>query len=106
MPIEHARFCGNSLPIREVDMLSTTRDAPYELQLTEEPAGLMVKLQRLVGGPWVIGNQPQFSWAIFLQYTITIPSIVSKVSSYDLVILNNDGGGIFHCYPSPNKDLW
>ena len=109
MPIEHALFVGNSLPIREVDMLSTTRNAPLRVAANRGASGIDGQIATACG--WAMGHrQPTTILLGDLSAIHDLNSLLLFRESpvpMTLVILNNDGGGIFSLLPiSKQKDVF
>ena len=109
MPIENALFVGNSLPIREVDMLSTTRNAPLRVAANRGASGIDGQIATACG--WAMGHrQPTTILLGDLSAIHDLNSLLLFRESpvpMTLVILNNDGGGIFSLLPiSKQKDLF
>ncbi|MEC7192772.1 MAG: thiamine pyrophosphate-dependent enzyme, partial [SAR324 cluster bacterium] len=109
MPIERALFVGNSLPIREVDMLSTTRNAPLRVAANRGASGIDGQIATACG--WAMGHrQPTTILLGDLSAIHDLNSLLLFRESpvpMTLVILNNDGGGIFSLLPiSKQKDVF
>ena len=109
MPIEHALFVGNSLPIREVDMLSTTRNAPLRVAANRGASGIDGQIATACG--WAMGHrQPTTILLGDLSAIHDLNSLLLFRESpvpMTLIILNNDGGGIFSMLPiSKQKDVF
>ena len=109
MPIERALFVGNSLPIRQVDMLSTTRNAPLRVAANRGASGIDGQIATACG--WAMGHrQPTTILLGDLSAIHDLNSLLLFRESpvpMTLVILNNDGGGIFSLLPiSKQKDLF
>ncbi|MEL0045426.1 MAG: 2-succinyl-5-enolpyruvyl-6-hydroxy-3-cyclohexene-1-carboxylic-acid synthase [Deltaproteobacteria bacterium] len=109
MPIERALFVGNSLPIREVDMLSTNRNAPLRVAANRGASGIDGQIATACG--WAMGHrQPTTILLGDLSAIHDLNSLLLFRESpvpMTLVILNNDGGGIFSMLPiSKQKDVF
>ena len=109
MPIERALFVGNSLPIRQVDMLSTTRNAPLRVAANRGASGIDGQIATACG--WAMGHrQPTTILLGDLSAIHDLNSLLLFRESpvpMTLVILNNDGGGIFSMLPiSKQKDVF
>ena len=109
MPIERALFVGNSLPIREVDMLSTTRNTPLQIAANRGASGIDGQIATACG--WAMGHrQPTTILLGDLSAIHDLNSLLLFRESpvpMTLVILNNDGGGIFSMLPiSKQKDVF
>ena len=55
MPIEHALFVGNSLPIREVDMFSVNRKTPSRIAANRGASGIDGQIATAFG--WAMGHR-------------------------------------------------
>ena len=109
MPIENALFVGNSLPVREVDMLSTTRNTPLQIAANRGASGIDGQIATACG--WAMGHrQPTTILLGDLSAIHDLNSLLLFRESpvpMTLVILNNDGGGIFSMLPiSKQKDVF
>ena len=107
MPIEHALFVGNSLPIREVDMLSTTRNTPLRVAANRGASGIDGQIATACG--WAMGHrQPTTILLGDLSAIHDLNSLLLFRESpvpMTLIILNNDGGGIFSMLPISTRWL-
>ncbi|MBT7204115.1 MAG: 2-succinyl-5-enolpyruvyl-6-hydroxy-3-cyclohexene-1-carboxylic-acid synthase [Deltaproteobacteria bacterium] len=101
IPIEHALFVGNSLPIREVDMLSTTRNTPLRIAANRGASGIDGQIATACG--WAMGHrQPTTILLGDLSAMHDLNSLLlirESTVPMTLIILNNDGGGIFSMLP-------
>ena len=109
MPIERALFVGNSLSIRQVDMLSTTRNPPLRVAANRGASGIDGQIATACG--WAMGHrQPTTILLGDLSAIHDLNSLLLFRESpvpMTLVILNNDGGGIFSMLPiSKQKDVF
>ena len=109
IPIEHALFVGNSLPIREVDMLSENRNTPLRVTANRGASGIDGQIATACG--WAKGHQQPTT--ILLGDLSAIHDLNSLLLIREspvpvtLIILNNDGGGIFSMLPiSKQKDVF
>ena len=109
IPTEHALFVGNSLPIREVDMLSATRNIPLRVAANRGASGIDGQIATACG--WAMGHrQPTTILLGDLSAMHDLNSLLLIRESQvpmTLIILNNDGGGIFSMLPISNqKDVF
>ena len=109
IPTEHALFVGNSLPIREVDMLSANRNIPLRVAANRGASGIDGQIATACG--WAMGHrQPTTILLGDLSAMHDLNSLLLIRESQvpmTLIILNNDGGGIFSMLPISNqKDVF
>jgi len=109
IPTKHALFVGNSLPIREVDMLSATRNTPLRVAANRGASGIDGQIATACG--WAMGHrQPTTILLGDLSAMHDLNSLLLIRESQvpmTLIILNNDGGGIFSMLPiSTQKDVF
>ncbi|MGA0339938.1 MAG: 2-succinyl-5-enolpyruvyl-6-hydroxy-3-cyclohexene-1-carboxylic-acid synthase [bacterium] len=109
IPTKHALFIGNSLPIREVDMLSATRNTPLRVAANRGASGIDGQIATACG--WAMGHrQPTTILLGDLSAMHDLNSLLLIRESQvpmTLIILNNDGGGIFSMLPiSTQKDVF
>ena len=109
MPKEHALFVGNSLPIREVDMFSVSRKTPSRIAANRGASGIDGQIATACG--WAMGHrQPTIILLGDLSAMHDLNSLLLLRESpvpMTLIILNNDGGGIFSMLPvSKQKDVF
>ena len=101
-------FCGNSLPIREVDMLSTTRNTPLRVAANRGASGIDGQIATACG--WAMGHrQPTTILLGDLSAIHDLNSLLLFRESpvpMTLIILNNDGGGFFNATISKQKDVF
>ena len=101
IPTEYALFVGNSLPIREVDMLSANRNTPLRVAANRGASGIDGQIATACG--WAMGHrQPTTILLGDLSSMHDLNSLLLIRESpvpMTLIILNNDGGGIFSMLP-------
>lgn len=97
LPASHSLFCGNSLPIRDLDAFSGSGDRPLRFFGNRGASGIDGNLSTAIGiaseGPCValLGD-------LTLQHDLTA---LAAAGGRDIVVvvINNGGGGIFEYLP-------
>lgn len=100
-------FIGNSMPIRLLDMLGTTSSRPSHIYTNRGASGIDGLIATAAGVAKADPTQPTTvllgdTSALFDLNSLAL--LRSLNSPFVLIIINNDGGNIFHMLPVPEHN--
>jgi 2-succinyl-5-enolpyruvyl-6-hydroxy-3-cyclohexene-1-carboxylate synthase len=101
VPSEHLLFLGNSMPIRDFEMFAQPRAAAPRVLANRGASGIDGVLSTALGATSAAGQAGTFIVGdlSFLHDLNALALAKERTTPFVVVVINNDGGGIFSLLP-------